>query len=229
MTATTELSRLVLDARGLARTLLADLPERWRHTVGVGRRAEQLTGAVPEQADGEILIAAAWLHDIGYAEALHDTGFHPLDGGLHLRAAGWPERVAGLVAHHSEALCVAHVRGLADRLATFTREHSPAADALTYADQTVGPNGRSMTVEERLADMLRRHGPDSPNALAHPQRAPRLRATVRRVEQRLADGTGGGALRFAAALPGSHASRDVGGDHDRSRRRDRADEQRAGR
>jgi anti-anti-sigma regulatory factor len=173
---------LVRDARRLAQTLLAGLPERWRHTVGVAARAEET--ALPGEADAGALVAAAWLHDIGYAEQVRDTGFHPLDGGLHLRALGWPERIVCLVAHHSEAMCIAAVRGLADRLAEFPREESVVADVLTYADQTVGPNGRVMELDERLADMLRRHGPDSPNARAHPRRAPLLRAAVRRVESR---------------------------------------------
>jgi len=173
---------LVRDARRLAQTLLVGLPERWRHTVGVAARAEQIAPA--DEPDAAALVAAAWLHDIGYAEKLRDTGFHPLDGGLHLRALGWPDRVACLVAHHSEAMCIAAVRGLAERLAEFPREESPVVDALTYADQTVGPDGRVMELDERLADMLRRHGPESPNARAHPGRAPLLRAAVHRVESR---------------------------------------------
>jgi len=173
---------LVRDARRLAQTLLAGLPERWRHTAGVAARAEEV--ALPGEADSQALVAAAWLHDIGYAEQVRDTGFHPLDGGLHLRAHGWPDRVACLVAHHSEAMCIAEVWGLAERLAEFPREDSAVADALSYADQTVGPAGRVMEFDERLADMLRRHGPDSPNARAHGSRAPLLRAAVRRVESR---------------------------------------------
>lgn len=176
--------RLIRDARELAQTLLGELPERWRHSVGVARQAERVAATVSGEAEAGLLVAAAWLHDIGYAEAIRDSGFHPLDGGLHLRRLGWPARVAGLVAHHSEALCVAEVRGLADRLGEFAREHGPVADALTYADQTVGPNGRLMGVEQRIDDMLRRHGPDSPNAVAHARRSPLLRAAVQRVEQR---------------------------------------------
>jgi predicted hydrolase (HD superfamily) len=136
--------------------------------------------------DGEVLLAAAWLHDIGYSAALHDTGFHPVDGARYLAVGGWPSRIVGLVAHHSAALCVARVRGFAAEIGAFAREESLVADALIYADQTVGPDGRVMTVEDRLADMLRRHGPDSPNAAAHDQRAPLMLAAVRRVEQRLA-------------------------------------------
>jgi hypothetical protein len=178
-------ARLIRDARELAQTLLTDLPERWRHSVGVAQRAERVVHTTPGAAEGEALMAAAWLHDIGYAEGLRDSGFHPLDGGLHLRRLGWPDRIAALVAHHSEARCVAEARGLSGRLDEFAREHSAVADALTYADQTVGPNGHVMGFEQRLEDMLRRHGPDSPNAAVHPRRAPLLRAAVQRVEQRL--------------------------------------------
>jgi hypothetical protein len=42
-----------------------------------------------------------------------------------------------------------------------------------------------MTVEERMRDMLRRHGPGSPNALAHPQRERYIRAAATRVAERL--------------------------------------------
>lgn len=177
--------RVVLEARDLAQVLLAELPERWRHTVGVAGRAEQVSGSVHGGDEAETLVAAAWLHDIGYAEVVHETGFHPLDGGLHLRRHGWPDRIAGLVAHHSGAGCVAEVRGLGDELAAFPCECTAVSDALAYADQTVGPNGRSMDFEQRLHDMLRRHGPGSPNAQAHEKRAPLLRAAVDRVEQRV--------------------------------------------
>lgn len=42
--------------------------------------------------DRDLLVAAAWLHDIGYAPELRDTGFHPLDGARHLEALGAPAR-----------------------------------------------------------------------------------------------------------------------------------------
>jgi hypothetical protein len=178
---------LVHDARDLAQMLLAKLPQRWRHTMGVARRAEEVREIVEASVDGEILVAAAWLHDIGYADVVRESGFHPLDGGLHLQRHGWPPRIAGLVAHHSEALSIARVRGLADDLTRLPQENSMVADALTYADQTVGPDGQLMPFEERLADMLRRHGPHSPNAIAHPERTPLLRAAVHRIERRLSE------------------------------------------
>lgn len=172
------------DARDVARELLSELDDRWRHTAAVAERAAELAVTLP-QDDRGVLVAAAWLHDIGYAESVADTGFHPLDGARHLERVGWPRRVAALVAHHSGALLVAGVHGLAEDVSAYTREESAVADALTYADQTVDSKGRHVAIRERLADMLRRHGPDSANARVHPVREPLLLAVAERVETRL--------------------------------------------
>jgi predicted hydrolase (HD superfamily) len=185
----TQVSELVDVARDLAEVLLADLPERWRHTAGVARRAEELAGVLGRDGlgpDGEILVATAWLHDIGYAAPLHDTGFHPLDGARHLESRGWSSRIAALVAHHSEASCVARARGLAGQLAAYPKERTLVSDALAYADQAVGPNGVAMALDLRFRDMLARHGANSANAAAHAERAPLLRAAVGRVDRQLA-------------------------------------------
>lgn len=173
------------DARDLAHELLRDLPGRWVHTAGVARRAAQVARTIGDD-DAELLVAAAWLHDIGYADSLRDTGFHPLDGGRYLLAGGWSHRLGALVAHHSGACFVAEVRGLRLSMAEFPREITPLSDALTYADQTIGPDGRSMKVADRIADMLDRHGADSPNAKAHAKRGPFLLGVAERVEARLA-------------------------------------------
>src|SRR5262245_53222001 len=174
----------VTAARDAAESLLSGLPDRWQHTMGVAARAGQLAAAVPE-ADRDLLVAAAWLHDIGYADAAADTGFHPLDGARLLDRDGWPRRIACLVAHHSGAAFVAAASGMSGALRQFPQEFSPVSDALTYADQTTGPNGRPMSMADRMADMLRRHGPDSANARAHPLRERYLRAVADRVEARL--------------------------------------------
>ena len=39
---------------------------------------------------GDVLVAAPWLHDIGYAVEVTDTGFHPLDGACYLASPGAP-------------------------------------------------------------------------------------------------------------------------------------------
>jgi hypothetical protein len=61
----------------------------------------------------------------------------------------------------------------------------PVSDALTIADQTTGPNGRPFSLDERMRDMLERHGPDSVNARAHPQRKAYFQASLHRVIARL--------------------------------------------
>ena len=130
---------LIAKARALAKKLLRkELPERWLHTQGVATRAAELATTVAPE-DRSVLIAAAWLHDIGYSPALRDTGFHPLDGGLYLRAGGWDGRLAALVAHHSGARFVPVERGFGMMMAEFDFEDGVVSDALTYADQTVGP------------------------------------------------------------------------------------------
>ena len=177
---------VIATARGLARKLLRKvLPERWAHSQGVASRAAEVAVTVPG-VDRPVLIAAAWLHDIGYAPALHETGFHPLDGALYLRSKGWDDRLIALVAHHSGARFVPVERGFEVMMAQFDFEEGPVSDALTYADQTVGPHGRRMTVTYRIAEAITRHGPDSPNARARVDRVPYLLAVAERVEQQLA-------------------------------------------
>lgn len=49
----------------------------------VASRADEIGYVVSEDTD--VLVAAAWLRDIGYAPEVVDTGFHPLDGARWLR------------------------------------------------------------------------------------------------------------------------------------------------
>lgn len=79
-------------ARDLAMWELAEaLPRRWRHVQAVAARVERLSGL--PGVSGEVLVAAAWLHDIGYALRLAATGFHPLDGAKFLRTEGAKQRL----------------------------------------------------------------------------------------------------------------------------------------
>jgi len=171
-------AQLVGVAADTARYLLDE--ERLRHTEAVARRAQQLAPAV-EADQVVVLIAAAWLHDIGYAEHLRSTGFHPLDGARHLLAARWPPLICDLVAYHSGARFVAAVCGLSRDRSELDFVEDRLSDALTTADQTVGPNGSVVTIDQRIADMLRRHGPDSPNVC----RGPYLHSAHTRVDERL--------------------------------------------
>jgi len=176
---------LEVSSRRLSRTLLRKPRyERWQHTKAVANQAVKVAVTVPE-SDQKVLVAAAWLHDIGYTRKLKKTGFHPLDGAIYLRDSGWDPRIVALVAHHSGARFVPVQRGFAGLMAEFPFEDSPVSDALTYADQTRGPYGQPMTVAYRINEAITRHGPDSPNALARVDRVPYLLAVADRVEHRL--------------------------------------------
>ena len=180
----------VLEARDLAWVFIHRDEGRWRHVQAAAARAEELRPAVTPE-EGDLLVASAWLHDIGYSEVLRDTGFHPLDGARYLQSAGLP-RIAALVAHHSGARFVADHRGLRAELAVYAFAEDPVTDALTYADQTAGPAGERLTVAERLADTARRHGPTAPTSLVRHVREPYILAAAARTERRLRPRPNGG-------------------------------------
>lgn len=143
-----------------ARTLLSPKGPRWAHTEAVAAVARSVALALGEE-DGDVLVAAAYLHDIGYAPELAVTGFHPLDGARYLLDLV-QERLAGLVAHHTGADHEARLRGHQGVLAEFPNEGSPVTAALAYCDLITGPDGRRVTPEERLRDVEARYGADSP-------------------------------------------------------------------
>ena len=146
-------------AAAFAEGLLGPLGDRWgRHTAGVAERARRV-GAVVNEGERDVLVAAAYLHDIGYARALVVTGCHAIDGARHLRDLGH-ERLAGLVAYHSGSRFEAKLRGLAEDLGEFADEDSALTRLLTYCDMTTGPRGESFTLDERLAEVERRYGPE---------------------------------------------------------------------
>lgn len=129
------------EARELAWALLHQDRDRWQHVQAAAARAEELRSAVPPEQQ-ELLVAAGWLHDIGYSRVLRDSGFHPLDGARYLEAGGH-RREAALVAHHSGARFVAVLRGLGPELDRYPFAEDPLTDALTYADQNRRPTRRA--------------------------------------------------------------------------------------
>src|SRR5207237_879981 len=143
-----------------AAELLRPLGRRWAHTLGVVERARSFAGVFPA-GEFETLVAAAYLHDIGYAPVLVRAGLHPLDGACFLRCLG-RERLACLVAHHSGARAEAEEHGLLDTLDRFPEERSLVAKALTYCDLTTSPDGMRITAADRLSGVLTRYGADDP-------------------------------------------------------------------
>jgi len=156
------------------------------HVDAVARKAARLANVLFAGTDAEVLKAAAWLHDLGYAPDIRDTGFHPLDGAVWLREAGFEDRVCGLVAYHTCADIEAEERGFADRLKAFPRESSLVADALLYADMRAGPDGQDLSVAARLDEIVSRYGEDSSVAHFVGRARPIIFDACQRVETQLA-------------------------------------------
>src|SRR6266540_3302545 len=173
-------------ANGCAEDLLAPLRNRWAHVQAVAEQASRIAPAVLPADEREPLIAAAWLHDIGYAPALVATGLHPLDGARHLEALGVDRRLCCLVAHHSGAAFEAEERGLQGEFAAFDQEDGPVMDALIYADMTTGPTGSPVAFAERIAGILDRYPPEHPVHRAIRRSRPVLAAAVERTARQLA-------------------------------------------
>jgi hypothetical protein len=172
-------------AEHTSRQLLEPLGTRWKHTLGVVERARVVGGAL-EPDEAELLVAAAFVHDIGYAPGVIATGFHAVDGARFLRARGH-ERLACLVAYHSGAEAEAGERDLLAEQSEFADERSLVSSALTYCDLTTDSEGESVEPAERLDEIRQRYGPEAPEAraLARPRSA--LLDDVRIVEDILSE------------------------------------------
>ncbi|HVA60590.1 MAG TPA: HD domain-containing protein [Mycobacteriales bacterium] len=171
-------------ARAYAEARLRTLGRRWAHTVAVANRAEVAVAVLPE-AERDVAVAAAYVHDIGYAEGIATTGFHHLDGARHLRELG-EQRLANLVAYHSAGCWEGQIRGLADELTEFDEELSLTADVLTYCDVLTGPSGQPMELRARIDDVERRYGADHPVTQSLKMGLPVLASRIEGVDRRLA-------------------------------------------
>lgn len=170
--------------RTAERLLAKDLPRRWAHSRGVAQCAARIAGAFPA-ADRELLVASAWLHDIGYAPTLHDTGMHQIDGARFLARRGAPWRVCALVAHHAGAQAVADLTDLGEQLSVFADEETPIRDALWYADMTTSPDGTEVTFTDRMAELRHRRTADDPVIRALSVNGSERAAAVERTEHAL--------------------------------------------
>jgi len=151
------MTRTVDWAKTEAERLVAPMGRRWAHVQAVAACAGPV--ATAGALDQRVVVMSAWLHDVGYAEELHDTGFHPVDGARHLRRLGVEQRVVNLVAHHSCARFEAVERGLEpDFSEEFARPEPAYEDALCYCDMTNGPSGARVTAPDRLAEIRERYG-----------------------------------------------------------------------
>jgi hypothetical protein len=170
-------------AKAQAEDLIAPLGDRWTHVEAVTDKARRVATVLPAE-DADLLVAAALLHDVGYAPSLNRLGFHAVDGARFLRRQGH-ERLACLVAHHSGARFEAEERGLVEELSAFPIQDGQIMDALTFADMTTGPAGQPMTLDERIGEAQRRYPPDDPVHRAIVRARPELQAAIDRTLHQL--------------------------------------------
>lgn len=174
-------------AQAVARQYL-DTPRfratRWPHSRAVATHAMRLAPVCG--TDAKLLVAAAWLHDIGYAPGLANADFHPLDGALLLERIGAGDRLVALVAHHSAARYGAWLRGLDRDYRRWPDEDTPVRDALWCADMLTGPTGCRMTFESRQAEIIARYGPGHSVSIAIARSAGRIGSMITVTAQRAA-------------------------------------------
>ena len=175
---------LITRAKDVAEVELASMRDRLAHVNGVAATADKVANALLRDQRDEV-IAAAWVHDIGYGPRVRNSRFHPLDGAAFLSSESFPEVVSSLVAFHSGAAEEADERGLDDSLNQFALPPSDLLDILTYADMTTGPTGEPVTVDSRISEILDRYISSDPVHRAVTRSAPALKATVRRVDDQL--------------------------------------------
>ena len=133
--------------------------DRRTHSLAVGRKVEAEVRRVRPSLRAD-LVAAAVLHDIGYAHL--DTGLHALDGARFLAAEGFSPVVCNLVVHHTASTYEAAERGVdlaAYAAFSVVQDLGEAHAVLWWADLTTGPQGQDVTVEDRLDEICSRYGP----------------------------------------------------------------------
>ena len=128
-------------ATAQAERLMAPLGNRWSHVQAVARQAGRVAASFSPE-DGDALVAAAFLHDVGYAPSLNRLGFHPVDGQwmapgsfVALAGSGWPV----LLPITPGARFEAEECGQVDELAAIRRWE---ADGLVVRELELAPTGR---------------------------------------------------------------------------------------
>jgi hypothetical protein len=170
------------DFEAVAAGFLSGSGDRWAHVRLVSATMRRLAS---ELTNGEALVGAAWLHDIGYAPELVRTGMHALDGASFLDLDGAPREVVSLVAYHTGAEFEAEERGLLDEFAHFDPPSQDDLDLLILADLVSGASGEPTTVCDRLKEILDRYEPAHPVHRAVTRSSPYLEDCARRAAARV--------------------------------------------
>ena len=119
--------------------------DRMKHSLAVARKMKDIVMQNPKEYDcsPDDAFVLGMLHDIGY-EFVAEQKEHANKGGLVLKEQGY--RYWREVYYH----------GIPQEEYT-----SSLLELLNYADLTTGPSGESMTVQQRIDDIIIRYGRES--------------------------------------------------------------------
>ena len=170
---------------GFIKGSFADKPQRLRHILVVADRVRQSARDINELNPGTNIdetkaYCAALVHDIGYLEPLVVKGFHPVDGYLFLARSGFTE-LASLIVGHSTSPEESELLGFG----TLRPSTELIADLITYWDMQVLPGGVIASYEERIQDILRRYGEETPIGQATIKARPRIQGIMERISRLL--------------------------------------------
>ncbi|MET8765112.1 hypothetical protein [Lentzea sp. NPDC004782] len=154
----------------------------WEYTKLVVHRAEVLGPILLPEDEADVLSAAAWLHRVGAAVELQETGFVPLDSARYIASmTTFPRRVVALVAHQSSAATKAVERGLSAEMTCYADEETLTRDALWHCVTPVLPANLELAHRARQEASTEFLGKDHPIALAHEEGQTRIREASSRV------------------------------------------------
>lgn len=130
--------------------LESNLKDRYRHTISVSLVMRKK--ALEIGLDPDIAQCIGLLHDIGYTDRIKSTGFHALDAYYYLLDID--KITAERIALHTSTPEEAELRNIA------IPEITPDLYAilLSYADARVMGNGKVVSFDERLEDIINRYG-----------------------------------------------------------------------
>ena len=172
-------------ARECASMLLAGREAALARAETAARTVEAAAKAL-RRPRPEMLVASAYLHDIGTSEQAVRSGLPSVDGAVELLSMGWPDPVISLVAHQLQSRMIARYLDAGPQLALITRIQGWPADILDYAILTTGADGAIRPVEEGLAAVEREQAaePRIPDRIAR-ERLGRLARAGSRVRDAL--------------------------------------------
>lgn len=156
----------VESAKGLCYAKLEKNPDILNHTLGVVHNCRNLIKVHSlSKQDAELLLTAAYLHDIGHSEDINVTGFYQFDAYKHLLFSGWDLEVCSLVLHHSEARYYPHQKDPEIQSAfkkALPKRLEEVYKLLNLADMTSNSRGEHVSFKERFLDIKNNYGANNP-------------------------------------------------------------------